>query len=74
MFRNEMFGTDERCFDKEMVDMNNTHMDINNVDVDINNYNQPAPMGGCGCKPAPVVECPVEKCVHREIVHEVPQV
>lgn len=27
-----------------------------------------------GCKMQPVYECPVEKCVHRTICHEVPQV
>lgn len=26
----------------------------------------------CGCPP--IYECPIEKCVHREIIHEVPQV
>ncbi len=27
-----------------------------------------------GCKMQPVYECPVEKCVHRTICHEVPHV
>lgn len=27
-----------------------------------------------GCRMQPVYECPVEKCVHRTICHEIPQV
>jgi hypothetical protein len=29
-------------------------------------------VGGCLCNP--IYECPIEKCVHRQIVHEVPHV
>ena len=35
-------------------------------------------MGSCNAMPGivcpPVYECPVEKCIHRQIVHEVPHV
>lgn len=74
--RNEMY-TNERCYD------NNIDMTTVNVEID-QNFNQQQPYmqqstnmnymeNNCGCN-TPIIECPVEKCVHREIFHEVPHV
>ena len=54
---------------EEMYNYNN--IDMTNVNVDVNQNccceEQPA------CQCAPIVETPIEKCVHREIVHKVNQ-
>lgn len=64
--RNEMFNN-ERCYDNS-VDMTNV-----NVEIDNNYYQQSSQMQQ-GCNNSPIVECPIEKCVHREIYHNVPHV
>ena len=48
----------KRCFDKMDNNMPN--------DFSMNN--------NCCCMMDPIYECPQERCIHRQIVHEVPHV
>ena len=60
-----------RCFDmgvaqSDKMNTNKMGMDANNVEF--------MSMGMDGCNMAPIYECPQERCVHRQIIHEVPHV
>lgn len=46
---------------------------VNKADLKMAKKGMCAPDMMPGCKMQPVYECPVEKCVHRTICHEVPQ-
>ena len=58
----------ENAIDMNQMGFQNQTMNVQQPMV--GGYMQPASMG---CKMGPVCEAPIEKCIHREIVHEVPQ-
>lgn len=73
-----LFGREEfpeRDFDmnSNITGNNNTIENEMNV-VDVNNNSQAMPMGGMSNTfGSPIVEAVQEKCVHKTIMHEVPQ-
>lgn len=65
----------ERCYDRDMEVNNNYFAEnmSNNIDMDVNmNSNVNMEYQGMGMN-QPVVEPMQERCVHRTIMHEVPQ-
>lgn len=48
--------------------------DINISKKDETGYNKCFDNSIPGIVCAPIMECPIEKCIHREIIHEVPHV
>lgn len=63
MIRNRCFDMGAMNFDATQANMNNIPNDKMNMD---NNFT--------GCNMAPIMECPQERCCHREIHHEVKHV
>lgn len=69
-----MFGnTNEFEMNSNIAGNNNVIENEMNVDIDMisNNNQQPEINGGMS---SPITEAVQERCVHRTIVHEVPQV
>ncbi len=60
-------STNNKSFSTE-----NITVDTPAVEANMTNYNSACSMPGIVCPP--VYECPVERCVHRNFVHEVPHV
>lgn len=66
----------ERCYERDNDVNNNFFADnmTNNVDIDVNNeISGNVQTMGCSCQ-RPLIEPMQERCVHRTIMHEVPQV
>ncbi len=52
----------------------NNYID-NDMTIDVNMNAMPQAQGGCPCNmPQPIMEPMQERCVHKTIMHEVPQV
>ncbi len=66
----------ERCYDRDIDINNNFFADnmTNNVDIDVNNNGMDGNMQMMGSSyQRPLIEPMQERCVHRTIMHEVPQ-
>ena len=59
-------------FDSNVVGNNNVVDNDMNVDINMMGY-QNMPQAAAGCCSSPINEAVQEKCIHRTIVHEVPQ-
>lgn len=70
LFNKNLMTPNMRCQDID-IDINMEQNMANSTMID-NNVGMAQPFAGSGCG-QPIYECPTERCVHRNIVHEVPQ-
>ncbi len=63
---------DFRCVDYNMGNMYEQAMPYKEQQTE-KTCNEPRDTNMPGCVLPPVYECPIERCVHRNIMHEVPQ-
>ncbi len=70
MFYNDEFRQDVAYGLDNDIDINITNQNVNSNDI-MNGYD----VNGCSqsMMQAPIMEAPRERCVYRNIVHEVPQ-
>jgi len=73
MFQQPMTKMDNDYLMPANFDMNKDDM-INKYDMKMAKKDMYMDDMMPGCKMQPVYECPVEKCVHRTICHEIPHV
>ena len=72
MFYNDDFRADMPYGLDNDIDINITNQNVNS-NMNMNEMSAPM-MGGCQTVGCPIVEPMHERCVYRNIVHEVPQV
>ena len=72
MFYNDDFRADMPYGLDNDIDINITNQNVNS-NMNMNEMSDPM-MGGCQSVGCPIVEPMHERCVYRNIVHEVPQV
>ena len=71
MFYNDDFRVDMPYGLDNDIDINITNQNVNS-NMNMNEMSAPM-MGGCQSVGCPIVEPMCERCVYRNIVHEVPQ-
>lgn len=71
MFYNDDFRADMSYGLDNDIDINITNQNVNS-NMNMNEMSAPM-MGGCQTVGCPIVEPMHERCVYRNIVHEVPQ-
>ena len=72
MFYNDDFRADMPYGLDNDIDINITNQNVNS-NMNMNEMSAPM-MGGCQSVGCPIIEPMHERCVYRNIVHEVPQV
>lgn len=72
MFYNDDFRADMPYGLDNDIDINITNQNVNS-NMNMNEMSAPM-MGGCQTVGCPIIEPMHERCVYRNIVHEVPQV
>ena len=72
MFYNDDFRVDMPYGLDNDIDINITNQNVNS-NMNMNEMSAPM-MGGCQTVGCPIIEPMHERCVYRNIVHEVPQV
>lgn len=72
MFYNDDFRADMPYGLDNDIDINITNQNVNS-NMNMNEMSAPM-MGGCQTVGCPIIEPMHERCVYRNVVHEVPQV